>query len=45
MHLYECSMLFLYDEDPDVDRLEEIKNDVQSSSKAAYEKRRLTKGK
>ena len=26
MHLYECSMLFLYDEDPDIDRLDEIKN-------------------
>ena len=39
-HLYDCAMLFIYEEDPDYKRLDEIKDNVQKDSREAYEKNR-----
>ena len=39
-HLYDCAMLFIYEEDPDYKRLDEIKDNVQRESREAYEKNR-----
>ena len=39
-HLYDCAMLYIYDEDPDYKRLDEIKENLQRESKEAYEKNR-----